>query len=118
MVVVPVESDGPLLVTVSLYCPEPPAMNWPTVVLATVRSKLLLTGVVPLDAELLPAFASPGLLTEALLAGNGFGADGDNVTSSTIRLLPVGGIAVVLVQVTFGTAPVQVQPALVAPFTV
>lgn len=118
IVVVPVESDGPLLVTVSLYFPAPPATNWPTVVFASVRSKLEVTGVVPLEAELFPGLPSPGLLTVALLAGSGLGADGDSVTSSTMMLLPVGAIAVVLVQLTFGTLPVHVQPALVAPFTV
>lgn len=114
----PVESDGPALVTVILYCPEPPATNWPTVVLAICRLKFCVTGVGPLEAELLPGVVSPGLLTDALLAGSGFGAEGDSVTSSTMIVEPLGAIEFVFVQLTFGTLPVQVQPALVAPFTV
>lgn len=118
MVVVPVESDGPALVTVILYWPEPPATNWPTVVLAICKSKLLVTGVVPLEAELLPGVVSPELFNVTLLAGNGLGADGESVTSSTIIVEPPGAIEFVLEQVTFGTLPVHVQPALVAPLTV
>lgn len=114
---VPVESDGPALLTVILYCPEPPATNWPTVVLAVCRLKFCVTGVGPLEAELLPGVVSPGLLTDALLAGSGFGAEGESWTSSTIIVEPLGAIEVVLVHVTLGTLPVQVQPALVAPFT-
>lgn len=117
-VVVPVEFDGPPLVTVILYCPEPPDVNCPTVVLTMCRSKLLVTGVVPLEAELLPGVESPGLLTAALFAGSGLGAAGESVTSRTMIVEPLGGIDVVLVQLTFGTLPVQFQPALVAPFIV
>lgn len=110
-VVVPVEFDGPAFETVILYWPLPPAVNVPCATFAIERSKLLTTGVVPLDAgPLLPALESPGLLTVAVLATNGFDALAASVTSKINMLLPPAAIILLLVQLTFGTAPVQVQP--------
>ena len=115
MVVVPNESEGPLLVTVILYWPLLPATEVADVDLAIARSKLVASGTVPLKAgpllPVLPAF-SLGLLTVAELAASGLVAFGEIVTSSSSVMLPLDGIELPLVQVMFGTAPVQAQPPL------
>lgn len=112
-VVVPVEFDGPAFDTVILYWPLPPAVKAPCATFTIERSKLLTTGVGPLDAgPLLPALESPALLTVAVLAANGFDALAASVTSRINMLLPPAAIILLLVQLTFGTVPVQVQPVV------
>src|SRR5262245_34081523 len=117
-VVVPDESDGPLLVTVILYLPVPPAVNWPTVVLAATRSNEVVTGVVPLeDGPLLVLLLSPGLLTMTKLAARLPVALEATVTFRNSTLGPPAGIGFGLVQVTFGTLPVHIQPGVEPPPT-
>src|SRR5256885_1203427 len=116
-VVVPVELDGPALETVILYWPVPPAVNVPCATFVTERSKTALSvvgGVVagpllPVQAAVVHSF---GLLMLTWFEPSGFGALGLSVTSSTSIELPPDGIEAALVQVTFGTAPAQDQPAL------
>src|SRR5258708_26755706 len=110
MVVVPVELDGPLLVTVILYWPPAPAVNVPTASFVTIRSKTELSVVVGVETgPLLAPFVSPGLLRVTVLAGSGFAAPAEIDMSSNKKLSPPEGIEFVFVQETFGTAPVQVH---------
>lgn len=114
-VVVPVVLDGPLLVTVILYWPVPPAVNVPCATFTIARSKFGVSGVGPLEAG--PLFAlqlghSFGFDTVTRLAANGLDALAAMLTSSTSTLLPPDAIELELVQVTFGTLPVHVQPGL------
>lgn len=112
-VVVPVELDGPALVTVIWYWPVPPAVKVPCATFATERSKLMFSGVGPvLTGPLLPGLPSDGLLTVAVLAASGSVALGEMVMSSSNMLLPLARIELLLVQVMPGTVPVQVQPGL------
>ena len=112
-VVVPVELDGPALLTVIVYWPVPPAVNGAEAAFNTLKSKTILSGVRPLlTGPLLPGLPSDGLLTVAVLAASGSDAPAEIVTSSSNMLLPLARIELVLVQVTFGTAPVHVQPGL------
>ena len=77
-----------------------------------------MTGVVPLDAgPLLPGELSPGLLTVAVLAASGLETFDDNVTSSSNIKLPLAGTEEVVVQVTFGTDPVQFHVPVELPLT-
>ena len=114
-VVVPVVLDGPLLVTVILYCPMPPAVKVPCATFAMARSKFGVSGVGPLEAGPLLALQlghSSGLDTVTKFAANGLLALAAMLTSSTSTLLPPDAIELEFVQVTFGTLPVQVQPGL------
>src|SRR5690349_16595687 len=115
------ESDGPAFETVITYWPVPPARNVPCATLATLRSKLPTTGVVPLDTgplSLVQVAHSLGLDTVALLAASTPDAFDAIVTSSTRMLLVPDAIEFANVQVTFGTAPPQVHVAVEPPFTV
>lgn len=58
----------------------------------------------------LVVFVSPGLLTVAVLAANGLLTFDDSITSSSNMELPLAGIALPFIQVTFGTTPMHVQP--------
>lgn len=112
-VVVPLESDGPLLVTVILYCPVPPAVNVPCAAFATVRSKLVLSevgGVVIGPFPLVQLGHSFGFETETTLPPKGVTAEEEIVTSRISMLLPPDAIELELVQTAFGAVPVQVQP--------
>lgn len=86
-------------------------MNVPCATFVTARSKTELSVVVGVETgPLLAAFVSPGLLTLTVLAGSGLGAPAEIVMSKISRLSPPDGIEFALVQVTFGTTPVQDQP--------
>lgn len=120
MVVVPLECDGPAFETVNLYWPLPPAVNTPCATLVIVKSKLIASGVVgvetgPLLARQEPVMHSAGLLTLTIFAPSGLGALGEIWTSSTNMLLPPETIGFGLVQVTLGTVPEHVQPAVEDP---
>src|SRR5437868_9120913 len=115
-VVVPVELDGPAFETVILYWPLPPGVNVPCATFATDRSKLVVTGVGP------PVVAGP---LPAPQVGHSFGFEivtelaamlpttlAAMFTSKSSVLLLLDAIELLFVQVTFGTAPVHVQPGV------
>lgn len=119
-VLVPVEFDGPALLIVMLYWPVPPLVKVPTAVLVIVRSKTELSGVGGVltgPLLLVQVGHSFGFETVTWLAGNGFGAVGDKVTSRISNEFPPAGITFGFVQVMFGMVPEQVQvgvePALI-----
>src|SRR2546423_670298 len=119
-VAVPLELDGPLLVTVILYRPLPPAINAPTVVLATDRSKEVETGVTGVMMGPLPppqVGHSFGFEIETWLPGRLPVTFGATVTSRKRTLAPPDGMGFALVHRTLGTAPVQVQPGVEPPLT-
>lgn len=119
-VVVPEEAEGPAFETVITYWPVPPALNVPWATLAMLRSKLVETGVVPLETgplSLLHAAHSFGFDTLALFAANAPVTPDAIVTSSTRMLFVPDGIELAKVQFTFGTAPPQTHVAVEPPFT-
>lgn len=62
-------------------------------------------------------FVSPGLLTVAVLAASGLLTFDDSDTSNNNMELPLAGIALPFIHVTFGTTPIHVQPEEEPAFT-
>src|SRR5689334_15511665 len=120
MVVVLLECDGPAFETGNLYWPVPPAGKTPCAVWVMVRAKLIARAVVgvgagPLWARPAPVVHSAGLLTLTMFEPSALGALGEIVTSNTSMLLPRDTIGLTFVQVTVGTVPEHVHPAVEDP---
>lgn len=117
-VVVPVEFDGPLFVTVILYWPVPPAVKAVFATFVTARSKTEFRVVAGVETgPLLAALVSPGLLMLTVFGGSGFDAPAEMLMSSLSKLSMPDGIGFALVQMTFGTEPEHDQPAVEPAFT-
>src|SRR5438477_180953 len=102
-VVVPVELDGPALLTVILYWPLPPAVKVPCAAFVTARSKLVVTGVGGVTIGPLPpphVGHSFGFDNTTVFAPSVPDTPGATFTSSNNIMLPPAGIELAFVQVT------------------